>query len=347
LFLSTDQIHRIKNTFWRARGIWFIKEDTGVPRPEAAVAPCNLIHMPPRRGDQYTSEADLILITGAGGNVGKEVLKQAVLAGADIRAAYQSAAKADVPSGVAVAEVDFKKPETLAAALKGVERVFLVGPPTEELAELERKAVLVIAQAPGIKQVVKLSAMGGRGSNFTRLHAESEDYIRASGVPFTFLRPNCFMQNAVMYNGETIRSQGVFYGSEGDGKVSQVDIRDVAAVAVRALRKEGHDGKTYTLTGPEALTSAEAAALLSKAVGREIRFVNLPAAELKKALLSAGMTEWHADAVLDLQRFYREGKAAEVTDDVERVLGRAPIPYSRFAHDYHATLEGERVATAR
>jgi uncharacterized protein YbjT (DUF2867 family) len=287
----------------------------------------------------------LILITGAGGNVGKEVLKQAVLAGADIRAAYQSVAKADVPSGVAVAEVDFKKPETLAAALKGIERVFLVGPPTEELAELEREAMNVIRQSAA-KQVVKLSAMGGRGANFPRLHAESEDYIRASGVPFTFLRPNCFMQNAVVYNGETIKTQGVFYGSEGDGKVSQVDIRDVAAVAVRALTKDGHDGKTYTLTGPEALTSTEAASLLSKAVGREIRFVNLPAAELRKALLAAGMTEWHADAVLDLQRFYGEGKAAEVTNDVEQVLGRAPIPYARFAHDYHAALEGERVAAA-
>lgn len=276
----------------------------------------------------------MILITGASGNVGKEVLQQIVQTGARVRAAFQSASKAvGVPSAAEIATVDLNRPETLEAALKGVDRVFLVGPPTAQLPELERKATDVF-QRSNIKQLVKLSAMGGRQAIFPRLHAESEDYIQSSGVPYTFLRPNGFMQNMVTYNAMPINTQNAFYGSEGDGRVSQVDIRDVAAVAVKTLTEDGHQGKAYTLTGPEALTNAEIAQILSQALGREIRFVNLPPEQLKPALLGAGMPEWSVDAVLDLQRLYREGKAATVTDGVERVLGRKPIGFAQFARDY-------------
>lgn len=281
----------------------------------------------------------MILITGASGNVGKELLKQAVETGVKIRAGYQSVGKAAAPVGVEVVEVDYNRPETLQAALKEVERILLVGPPTAQLTELERKAADVIAES-GVRQVVKISAMGGRDAIFTQHHAESEDYIKSKGLAATFLRPNGFMQNAVIYNAGTITAQGAFYGSEGDGKVSQIDIRDVAAVAVKTLAEDGHEGKTYTLTGPEALANSEVAAILSRVLGREIRFVNLEPEQLRRALLGAGMTEWSADALLDLQRLYREGKAATVTGDVETVLGRKPIRFAQFAEDYRSAFEG-------
>jgi uncharacterized protein YbjT (DUF2867 family) len=280
----------------------------------------------------------MILITGAGGNVGREVLKQITQTGARIRAAFQSPGKAAVPDGVEIAIVDFNRSDTLKAALKDVDRVFLVGPPTAELPALERKAVDVIAQS-GVQQIVKLSAMGGRGATFPRQHTESEDYIRSSGVPYTFLRPNGFMQNIVNYNAPTINAQNAFYGSEGDGRVSQIDIRDVAAVAVKVLTENGRLGKTYTLTGAEALNNTEIARVLSDVLGREIRFINLPPAELKKALLSAGMAEWSADAILDLQRFYREDKAATVTRDVEEILGRKPTGFGKFVEDNRSAFQ--------
>jgi uncharacterized protein YbjT (DUF2867 family) len=280
----------------------------------------------------------MILITGASGNVGAEVLKQIVQTGAQVRAAVQSLHKAPAPSpGLEIAVVNYNEPDTLRVALKDVNRVFLVGPPTAQLPALERNATEVIAQSD-VQQVVKLSAMGGRESTYPRQHIESEDYIRSSGVPYTFLRPNGFMQNIINYSGETIRTQNAFYGSEGDGQVSQIDIRDVAAVAVKALTEDGHVGKTYTLTGPKALTNNEVARILSEKLGREIRFINLPPAQLKEALLSAGVPEWNADAVLDLQRLYREGKAATVTRDVQQVSGREPISYERFSHDYATAL---------
>jgi uncharacterized protein YbjT (DUF2867 family) len=278
----------------------------------------------------------MILITGASGNVGREVLKQITQTGAEVRAAFQSVSKAaSAPSGVEFATVDYNQSETLQTALKGVDRVFLVGPPTAELTALERNAMDVIAQSD-IRQVVKLSAMGGREAIFPRQHTQSEEYIQASGVPYTFLRPNGFMQNMVNYNAPTINTQSAFYGSEGDGRVSQVDIRDVAAVAVKALTEDGHVGKAYTLTGPEALTNKEIAQILSDELRREIRFINLPPAQLKEALLSAGVPGWNADALLDLQRLYREGKAATVTRDVEQILGRKAISFAQFFRDYRS-----------
>jgi uncharacterized protein YbjT (DUF2867 family) len=104
-----------------------------------------------------------------------------------------------------------------------------------------------------------------------------------------------------------MNKQNAFYGSEADGRVSQIDIRDVAAVAVKALTEDGHIGKAYTLTGPEALMNRQIAQILSDKLGREVRYINLPPEQLKEALLSAGVPEWNADALLDLQRFYRVG----------------------------------------
>jgi uncharacterized protein YbjT (DUF2867 family) len=292
-------------------------------------------------------EVLMILITGASGNVGKEVLKQVSEIRSDVRAAYQSLEKAAASAAVETVMVDFNQPESLRAALKGVDRVFLVGPPTAELPKLERKAVDVIKQS-SVRHLVKLSAMGGREAVFPGQHADSEDYIKASGVPYTFLRPNGFMQNMVTYNAPTIQAQNAFYGTEGDGRISQIDTRDVAAVAVKALTEDGHVGKVYTVTGPEALTNSEAARILSTELGRQIRFIKLPSEQLRQSLLSAGMPEWSANALLDLQRLYRDGKAATVTTDVERVLGRKPINFAQFCHDYRSTFDTkERAASQR
>ena len=241
--------------------------------------------------------------------------------------------------------MDYTKPETIRPALHGVEKIFLVSPPTRDLPALEARFIKEV-RASGRKHVVKLSALGGRESMFPSGHRDSEENIEASGLPCTFLRPNGFMQNLVNYHTGTVSSRDAFYGCQGNGAVSVVDIRDIAAVAVIVLAATGHEGKSYALTGGEALTNGQIAEKISRVAGRKISYINLPPADLKKAILSAGAPEWSAEAMLDLQRFYRGGKASRVTDDVERLLGRKPITFDQFARDYvFAFREEERVAS--
>ena len=283
----------------------------------------------------------MILITGASGNVGREVVKQALAVGLKIRATFQSpAVAAKAPAGLEGVIMDYAKPDTIRPALQGVEKIFLVGPPVRDLPALEANFIKEV-RAAGPRHIVKLSALGGRESMFPSAHRDSEENIEASGLSYTFLRPNGFMQNLVNYNAGTIRSQNAFYGCQGNGAVSVVDIRDIAAVAVIVLAATGHEGKSYGLTGGEALTNEQVAEKISRVAGRKISYVDLPAAELKRGILSAGTLEWSADALLDLQRLYREGKASLVTDDIERLTGHKPIPFDQFARDYAFAFQGE------
>jgi uncharacterized protein YbjT (DUF2867 family) len=288
----------------------------------------------------------MILITGASGNVGREVVKQALAVGLKVRATFQSpgvAAKA--PAGLEGVIMDYAKPETIRPVLEGVEKVFLVGPPSRDLADLETNFINEVRAAGG-KHIVKLSALGGRESIFSSGHRDSEEHIEASGLPFTFLRPNGFMQNLVNYNAGTIRSQSTFYGCQANGAVSIVDIRDIAAVAVIVLAASGHEGKSYALTGAEALANDQVAEKISRVVRQKISYVDLPPAEFKKSIMSTGIPEWSADALLDLQRFYREGKASTVTDDVERLTGRKAISFDQFASDYAFAFQLEAKAAS-
>jgi len=283
----------------------------------------------------------MILITGASGNVGHEVLKQALALGLKIRATFQSSSvAAKAPAGLEGVIMDYSKPETIRRALHGVEKIFLVGPPTRDLPALETNFIKEV-RAVGRPHIVKLSALGGRESMFPSGHRDSEENIEASGLPYTFLRPNGFMQNLVNYNAGTIRTQNAFYGCQGNGAVSLVDIRDIAAVAVIVLAATGHEGECYSLTGAEALTNEEVAEKISRVERREITYIDLPPVEFKKAILSTGIQEWSADALVDLQRLYREGKASLVTDDVERLTGRKPVTFDQFARDYAFAFQNE------
>ena len=288
----------------------------------------------------------MILITGASGNVGSEVLKQAAAAKLEIRAAYTSAGKAkDAPAGLETVLMDYTKPDTIRTALQGVERAFLVGPPTPNLVELESSFVNEAKKA-GVKHLVKLSALGGRKAIFPGLHRDSEEKVEASGIPYTFLRPNGFMQNFFIYSGGTISTQNAFYGAQENGAVSHIDIRDIAAVAVQTLSGNGHEGKAYPLTGPEALTNAQAAEILSRELGRTIRYMDLPPEMFGKALLAIGVPEWSVNAVLDLQRLYREGEASLVDPAVEQILGRKAISFDAFVRDYRLAFRQDTRAVS-
>jgi uncharacterized protein YbjT (DUF2867 family) len=285
----------------------------------------------------------MILITGATGTVGAEVVKQLVADAQPVRALVrdpQRAARA-LPGEVELFRGDLLDADSMAEALQGVERMFLLSPPSERMLELETSAIAA-ARAARVAHLVKLSVINAdpaARSFFEREHGKAEEAVRASGLTFTFLRPNFFMQNALRLAG-TIKSQGAIYQPAADAAASYIDTRDIAAVAAKGLTTRGHEGRIYTLTGPEALTQAQLAEILSRAVGKPIRYVDVPRDAGKQAMLDVGVPQWQAEAVSQLMDDLRAGRMARVTDDVREVTGRVPRTFEQFAHENRAAFIG-------
>jgi len=288
----------------------------------------------------WNKEDTMILVTGASGNVGGAVLRELLQVGAPVRSMYRSPAEvAKAPAGANPVIADFADRASLDRALDGVESVFLVCAPIPQLVELESNMV-VACRAQRIRHVVQNSALGAGtyDKSFPSWHYLVEQRLQASGVPATIFRPETFMQNIPTYYGGTIKSDLAFYAAERNAPIAFIDVRDVAAVGARLLTSDEHIGKTYTLTGPEALTYAQVAEKLSKLLGTAIRYVDLTPQQMKQALLQAGMPQWQADALVDLQDYYTEGPGARVTDDVQQILGRPPIYFDQFLQDYAASF---------
>ena len=168
---------------------------------------------------------------------------------------------------------------------------------------------------------------------FLRYHAAVEHAIQDSGIAYTFLRPNLYMQGLLAFRA-SIQSTGQFFAAAGDARVSVVDVRDNAAAAAAALTQPGHEGQTYDLTGPEALTHAEMAALLSDSLGRTVTFVDVQPAAMRDALLGSGLPPWQADGLVEDYAHYRRGEASSIASGVRDATGVAPRTFAAFAHDY-------------
>ena len=255
----------------------------------------------------------MICITGASGTLSSEVIRQLEGKAMPFRAAYFSERAAQIARarGIEAVTIDYNDPETLRAAFRACDRLFLLGPNALNQTELELNAVAA-AKAAGVRHIVKQSVLGAAEEAYSlaKIHRPVEKAIETSGLAWTFLRPNSFMQNAVTFMAQTIRAEGAFYSATGQARISHIDVRDLAAVAKAALTTDGHDRKIYTLSGPEALTYDELADELSTVLGRVIRHVSLPAADLKTGMLAEGMPEAIADRMLDLERYFREDRAA-------------------------------------
>lgn len=244
----------------------------------------------------------MILITGATGTVGGEVVKSLSAQGVEVRAVTRDLRKAEANQlpHVQFVRGDLDDPESIRAACEGMERAFLLTNSTER-AEQQQLDFTRVAGECGVRHIVKLSQLHADAASperFLRYHGVVEEAIRASGLTYTFLRPNFFMQGLLNFR-ESIRQQSAFFAAAGDAPVSAVDVRDLADVAVAALTTSEHDNKTYSLTGPAALTFAEMAQQLSKHVGRAITFVDVPPEAMRAALAGLGFPEWQADGLVE------------------------------------------------
>lgn len=277
-----------------------------------------------------------IALTGATGTVGRAVIAELAARGvrplAIVRAAESAAALAGAADTVLA---DLDRPERLEHDLAGTRRLFMLTPLHPRQDALQRRIVDAAGRA-GVAHVVKLSALGADPDArvaIHRQHGRGDAHLIASGMGYTCLRPNAFMQNAVQWQGSIART-GAITLPAGDARVSMIDVRDIAAVAARVLTAPELSNQVHELTGPEALSYAEVADCLSHAAGRTIRHRDVAPDEARRAMLSAGMPAWAVDARLELYATYRAGAAQRTTTTVAELTGRPPRRFADFAAEF-------------
>lgn len=278
-----------------------------------------------------------ILITGATGNVGRELVGQLQAAGQPVRAAVTSAAEAGrLPEGVAWVSFDFTDPATYAAAFEGVGKLFLLRPPHISNVARDMKPVIDYAAAVGVQHIVFLSLLGAEKNGFVP-HAKVEALLKAGPVPYTLLRCGFFMQNLSTTHLQDIRDENDIFVPAGQGKTAFIDARDIAAVAARVLTEPGHEQRAYPLTGAEALDYAEVAALMGTVLQRPIRYSNPNFLRFAWRLWRRGYPLGYAAVVTTIYLTTRFGLAEQVTEDTAVLLNRPPITMRQFIID-HAAL---------
>jgi uncharacterized protein YbjT (DUF2867 family)/predicted ester cyclase len=282
----------------------------------------------------------MILVTGATGNIGRELVMQLAQTGQPFSIMTRNAAKAQpmfaqIPN-VRIVEGDVSKAHTLAAALEGVERAFLLTP--SDFRQVDQQGNFIqAAKAAGVKHIVKLSVVGAAHdapAQLMRWHAQSERELEQSGIAWTHLRPHVFYQYwlQLVY---PINMTGGFYASlEADVPLPAIDIRDIASVAVRCLTEPGHEGQIYRLTGPEALTNVQVADKIGKVLGKHVSYSYMPAEQTKRGMVEMGMPPWFVDFVVGMDEAYSTGHYSQVTFDFYKLTGRQPISADRFFHDF-------------
>jgi uncharacterized protein YbjT (DUF2867 family) len=279
----------------------------------------------PYRG--FMTKTHTVLVLGATGKTGRRLLPHRTARGSTVRAASRQ-------PGEGRTRFDWNQPDTYDPALTGVDAIYLVPPDLIEDATPIVAPFLDRAARAGVRRVVLLSSMGvefpneGPGSGRDNL----EQRVKASGLEWTILRPGGFNQNfseGFLLPG--ILHAGAIATATGDGAVAFVDADDIAAVAAAALTEDGHHQATYVVTGPEALTFADAAAIIGTAAGRPIAHRQISSADLTQILTGAGLPANYAAIVVGNQEAIRDGLGDRVTDVVQRVTGRPAIPFTTYA----------------
>jgi len=280
----------------------------------------------------------VILLTGVTGKIGGETARQLLAKGAPLRALVRDEAKASAlkAAGVELVVGDIADAATVRAALKGADQAFLLLPNGEHQ-EAHEKQFTDLAKAAGLKHLVKMSSMEAVASAQTpipRAHWAVEEYIRASGLPWTMVKPNFFMQN-LLASARTIKEQNRFSLPMGSGTTGMADARDIGAVCAEVLTGQGHAGQSYEITGPEVLTFYDAADQFSAVLGRQIEYVPMPMDQFRERMQNI-LEPWHLNAVCELFREIAETGLDHTTDTFRRLMGREPRSVTQFIQDHVA-----------
>ncbi len=281
----------------------------------------------------------MILLTGSTGAVGLQTAKLLSSKGIRYRAMVRDVEKA---TAIGIENVewvrgDFNDDKALRSALDGVERVFLLAPAVENLDQVESRFIEV-AKSVGVQHIVNLSAVGAGldvPHRFGVWHGRTEKLLLESGIGFTVIRPNFFMQN-LLGMAEMVKGGGL-YAPAGNGKAPFVDVRDIAAVAASCLTEPGHSGNTYEVSGPEALSYSEIAATFTRILGHDVNYIDIPLDVARESMLNLGMPKWLVDALNELNTGMKENRFAEVHDTVQRIGHITPTTLESFLLS-HLTL---------
>ena len=278
-----------------------------------------------------------ILVTGATGSNGGAVMQNLIALGANFRALVHDEAKAqDIKDmGAEVVIADYLRPETLGAALQGVEKVFLVTPWDPDAAKMASNFIAE-AKRSGNPHIVRLSEASPPPINVLRggiLHEEIDAGLKSSGLPYTLLQPTYYMQNTLAA-AQSVSSDGMIYMPFKDGKLGMIDMRDVAETATTVLTNDGHVGKTYVMTGPSSIGLDDVASELSKALGKDVKYANVPLEAARESMIGMGLSEWTAEMFCEYMDNHSTGVSDYTTNEVEEITGHAPIPYETFARDF-------------
>jgi uncharacterized protein YbjT (DUF2867 family) len=290
------------------------------------------------------SGADVTLVAGATGKTGSRVAAALLERGHRVRALVRDERKAAALSerGADLAVVDLDRPETLdESLLNGVTGVYFVtwnGPS----ALAQSRALLATIQSSGEQPlVVRLSAYGTPQSRIVSELASCEAELKASGLPWTILKPTFFMQNLLM-TSESVQQQGAVYFDWGAGRAGMIDLRDVVDCAVAVLGGDAGAvaGESFVLTGPDTIGFAEVAATLSRVAGREVEYVPVPHEAASEAMVAMGMPAWIASGYAELSAGFEQGYADLTTDDVRKLSGHRPRSLEQFALDHAQFFAG-------
>lgn len=281
----------------------------------------------------------MILVTGATGNVGDHVVQRLAELNVPVRAlSREKKANSGIVEWV---QGDFNDAVSLQNAMTDIEKVVLISPAHEDMV-VHQLAVLDAAAKAGVKHIVKLSGLGAGPEAPIRLpknHYAIETKIQESGIAYTFVRPNLFMQ-VLIGSADSIKVDGAIYAPAGEGAISFTDVRDITEIIINSLTQPGHENAVYEITGPTALTYGQAAEILQKALGKPVQYVSVAPETARDSMLSSGMTDWLADAFLELFEIYRAGHGATVlSNTVTKVAGHSAHDFSDFAAAYRQSFQ--------
>lgn len=296
------------------------------------------------------SDTGITLVAGATGNTGSGVAAALLEQGRRVRALVRDAGKASglAERGAEVAVVDLDRPETLGAELlNGVSEVYFVTWNGPSALQQSRNLLETIVGSGARPHVVRLSGYGTPQSRIISELAACEADLKASGLPWTILKPTFFMQNATMA-ARTVQEQGAVYFDWGAGKAGMIDVRDVVdcAVAVLAGEPGAVAGETFVLTGPASIGFADVAAALTRATGRTVEYVPVPHEAAVQAMVAMGVPEWIAEGYAELGAGFEQGFADLTTGNVHTLSGHEPRGIEQFARDYAHAFTGALVANA-